>query len=107
MSDAPLVTDPSDKAQIARAEEIEKIREQVRAAAWREVLSSPVGRQVIQEILQRCKPYSNPYDPTNPHNTDFRCGEMNIGQYLLQQIDVFHADALWQMKREENKRMEV
>lgn len=107
MSDKPLVTDPSDEKQVAAAEEKRKTRDKIRAEAWRAVLSTADGRQVMQEILQRCKPYSNPYDPNNPHNTDFQCGEQNIGQYLLTQIDVFHADALWQMKREESKRMEA
>jgi len=103
----PLVKDPGDKEQVEKAEEKERLREQIRAQAWRAILNSPDGRQVLQEILQRCGVWTNPYDPTNPHNTDFRCGEMNVGQFLLKQIDVFHADALWQMRREETKRLEA
>ncbi|HEV3026863.1 MAG TPA: hypothetical protein VG457_04780 [Planctomycetota bacterium] len=107
MSDKPLVSNPNDEEQLAKAEEREKIRERIRADAWRAVLSTADGRQVVQEVLQRTGVYSNPYDSMNSHNTDFKCGEMNVGQWLLKQIDVFHADALWQMKREETKRMEA
>ncbi len=107
MSDAPLVRNPSDEEQIAKAEESEKLRERIRAQAWRAVLNTADGRQVIQEILQQCGTWSSPGDFNNVNRTFARIGQQSLGLWLVTQIDVFHADALWQMKREETKRMEV
>lgn len=104
---APLVTNPNDPEQVAKAEEKEKIREKIRAAAWRDVLSTAVGRQVIQEILQQCGRWSTPGVPGNHDTTWAKIGQQSLGIWIDAQIDLFHADALWQMKREETKRMEA
>lgn len=104
---APLVTNPNDPEQVKSAEEKEKIRERIRAEAWREILNSADGRQVIQEVLRRCGVWTSALDLENVNRTFARLGEQNVGFWLLEQIDLFHADALWQMKREEKKRMEA
>lgn len=104
---APLVTNPNDPEQVAKAEEKERIREKILAAAWRDVLSMPVGRHVIHEILKQCGRWSTPGVPGDHDMTWAKIGQQSLGIWIDTQIDLFHADALWQMKQEEKKRMEA
>lgn len=107
MSNAPLITNPNDEEQLDKALEKEKIREKIRAQAWRAVLSTADGRQVIREILVACHVDGIAADVNNAYTTYMMLGEQNVGNWLKVQIDVFHADAFWQMKQEDKKRMEV
>jgi hypothetical protein len=106
VSDKPLVTNPNDKKQVEAAEEVAKRRERVRAEAWRFVLNTEQGRQVMQEILEQSGVDRTAAAPDSVNWTFLSLGSQNLGYFIKEQIDVFHEDALWQMKREQKRRME-
>lgn len=107
MSQKPLVTNPNDPKQVAEAEKKEKTRDQIRAEVWRAVLSTEDGRHILQEILNVSRVGKAVADVHNVNGTFFMLGEQNVGHWLRDQIKLFHSDALWQMEREETKRMEA
>lgn len=50
------------------------------------VLRLPQGRRVLLMILEQCGVYRNAYTGER-QATDFRCGEQNIGLFLIGQIE--------------------
>lgn len=106
MSDKPLVTNPNDPDQVKAAEEKQKLRDRIRADSWRAVLSTEDGRLVLQEILNVARVGKGVADVNNVNATFMQLGMQNVGHWIRDEISLFHADALWQMKREEQKRME-
>lgn len=48
------------------------------------VMNDKRGRRVINRLLEKTGVYKNPF--TGNSETFFRCGEMNIGQYLIAEI---------------------
>lgn len=106
MTGKPLVTNPNDPAQVEAAEKKEKTREQIRAEAWRAVLSSEDARLVLQEILNIARVGKAVADVDSVNRTFMLLGEQNVGHWIKDQIKLFHQDALWQMEREQTKRME-
>ena len=69
----------------------------------RSIMITSPGRAWMFRKLVRLHIYSNPYS-ANPHDTAFSCGELNIGQMLVAEIDRACPDMYLLMMREANER---
>ena len=76
-SDPVQVNTAKKKAGRTRADRLEFV-----AAA----MTTSQGRAWFYDHLLRCKVFKNPYTSDNPRDTDFRCGELNIGLMVLDDI---------------------
>jgi hypothetical protein len=75
-----------------RAKELEDLRH---------VLSDPRGRRVINRLLEKTGVYRNPF--TGNSETYFRCGEMNIGQFIVAEVQAVSPDSYTNLLKEFNE----
>jgi hypothetical protein len=49
-------------------------------------MSHEEGRAWFHNLLTRCRVFNHPFVSGDPHATSFRCGELNIGNQILGDI---------------------
>jgi hypothetical protein len=62
------------------------------------VLSDARGRRVINRLLEKTGVYRNPF--TGNSETYFRCGEMNVGQFLIAEVQSVSPDSYMNLLKE-------
>ena len=72
-----------------RSKEIEDLRY---------VLNDKRGRRVINRLLEKTGVYRNPF--TGNSETYFRCGEMNIGQFIIAEVQAVSPDRYTNLLKE-------
>jgi hypothetical protein len=65
------------------------------------VLGDARGRRVINRLLEKTGVYRNPF--TGNSETYFRCGEMNIGQFLVAEVQSVSPDSYMNLLKEFNQ----
>lgn len=76
------------------------VREQeIKDFVW--LMTHKQGRRVMQRLLSMTGVFRNPYVPGDEGGTNFRCGEQNIGQQLLAEIDQLCPDKYCLMLKEQ------
>jgi len=75
-----------------RAKELEDLRF---------VLSDKRGRRVINRLLEKTGVYRNPF--TGNSETYFRCGEMNVGQFIIAEVQAVSPDSYTNLLKEFNE----
>ena len=90
--------DPVDLAAQAQASadvaEAERLLQIIRDDDFQWVMSTKIGRRFIFRLLEVTGVFRNPYVGSR-EQTDFKCGEMNVGQRYLADImrlcpELFH-----------------
>lgn len=87
-----LSTDLTKEQKNKRAKEIEDLRF---------VLNDQRGRRVINRLLEKTGVYRNPF--TGNSETYFRCGEMNIGQFIVAEVQAVSPDSYTNLLKEFNE----
>jgi hypothetical protein len=87
-----IETDLSKEQKNKRAKELEDLRY---------VLNDPRGRRVINRLLEKTGVYRNPF--TGNSETYFRCGEMNIGQFIVAEVQSVSPDSYTNLLKEFNE----
>lgn len=90
-SDPSQVNKARKKAARTRADRLEFIKA---------AMSVEQGRAWFYDILNRCHILRQPFVAGDPHSTSFRCGEMNIGAMILDDIQTAAPDDYIKMVRE-------
>lgn len=49
-------------------------------------MSHAEGRSWFFDLLNRCRVFHHPFVDGDPHKTSFRCGELNVGNQVLADI---------------------
>ena len=65
------------------------------------VLSDKRGRRVINRLLEKTGVYRNPF--TGNSETYFRCGEMNVGQFIIAEVQAVSPDSYTNLLKEFNE----
>lgn len=65
------------------------------------VMGDKRGRRVFLKLLERTGVYRNPF--TGNSETFFKCGEMNIGQYLIAEIQALGGNSYADLLKENVK----
>lgn len=79
-------------------EQVKKAREQagfdkaMELDVIKNVMASAPGRRWIYSWLARCHIYSTPFRPSEQDTTSFNCGEQNIGQQLIADVQAAAPD---------------
>jgi hypothetical protein len=87
-----LDADASKERDKKRAKQLEDLRF---------VLGDARGRRVINRLLEKTGVYRNPF--TGNSETYFRCGEMNIGQFLVAEVQSVSPDSYINLLKEFNE----
>jgi hypothetical protein len=87
-----LSTDLTKEQKNKRAKEIEDLRF---------VLNDQRGRRVINRLLEKTGVYRNPF--TGNSETYFRCGEMNIGQFIVAEVQAVSPESYTNLLKEFNE----
>ena len=87
-----ISTDLSKEQKNKRAKEIEDLRF---------VLNDQRGRRVINRLLDKTGVYRNPF--TGNSETYFRCGEMNIGQFIVAEVQAVSPESYTNLLKEFNE----
>ena len=87
-----ISTDLSKEQKNKRAKEIEDLRF---------VLNDQRGRRVINRLLEKTGVYRNPF--TGNSETYFRCGEMNIGQFIVAEVQAVSPESYTNLLKEFNE----
>lgn len=87
-----IETDLSKEQKNKRAKELEDLRY---------VLNDQRGRRVINRLLEKTGVYRNPF--TGNSETYFRCGEMNIGQFIVSEVQSVSPDSYTNLLKEFNE----
>lgn len=67
-------------------------------------MSHSEGRAWFLDLLNRCRVFNQPFVDGDPHKTSFRCGELNIGNQVLSDIQDAAPDKYIVMIQEGNLR---
>lgn len=86
---ADIPTDNSKEQKDKRLKELEDLRF---------VLGDKRGRRVINRLLAKTGVYRNPF--TGNSETYFRCGEMNVGQYIIAEVQAVSPDSYANLLKE-------
>ena len=78
--------DLSDPMQVADRNKELRSRESGVKGVVKGIMSTPTGRRWVYDFLVKCHLYTNPFSGEKPLTTAFMCGEMNIGQQLLAEV---------------------
>ena len=87
-----LSTDLTKEQKNKRAKEIEDLRF---------VLNDQRGRRVFNRLLEKTGVYRNPF--TGNSETYFRCGEMNIGQFIVAEVQAVSPESYTNLLKEFNE----
>lgn len=87
-----ISTDLTKEQKNKRAKEIEDLRF---------VLNDQRGRRVINRLLEKTGVYRNPF--TGNSETYFRCGEMNIGQFIVAEVQAVSPESYTNLLKEFNE----
>lgn len=85
----------------AETEEAARLRQRIAVDDLKLLMSQVQGRRFVWRLLERTGVFRNPF--TGNSETYFRCGEMNIGQWLLGQIHEHCPDRYHQMVKEQQQ----
>lgn len=80
------MTDTSDPRQIEKAIKAAKTKDEVREEGLRQTLSSAQGRAWLFYLIEKCGPGQNPFS-SDPLRMAFSCGELNIGNLVIGEIN--------------------
>lgn len=90
--------DADTEAQVAKDEAA--AQQDAEDIKW--LMASKQGRRVAWRLLARTKVFHNPFAAVDPQ-TNFSCGEMNVGQWFLAEVMEHSPDAFLQMFKERKK----
>lgn len=94
----------ADSADLKHAAKLARQSEREDEDTIRSIMATSAGRAWMYRKLVRCHIYTNPYAQSD-RDTAFQCGEMNIGQMLLAEVDRTCPDTYLLMMREANDRI--
>lgn len=97
----PLDTGAETAAK-AKADEAERFRKRAQADDFRWLMTHKQGRRLMWELLASTGVFRNPYVVGDQSMTDFRCGEMNIGQRYFARIHEMCPEKYQLMVQEQN-----
>ncbi len=87
-----MAYDANDEKQVKSAKKQAKFDDALRLDVIKTVMQSPPGRSWIYNWLSRCHIYSTPFILGHPDVTAFNCGEQNIGQQLIADVQAAAPD---------------
>lgn len=93
--------DPLNADSIPEAGKEQKSKRAKELEDLRFVLSDKRGRRVINRLLEKTGVYRNPF--TGNSETYFRCGEMNIGQFVIAEVQAVSPDSYTNLLKEFNE----
>lgn len=76
----------NDEKQVAKAKKDAELSGALRLDVIKNVMQTPAGRAWIYDWLSRCHVYSTPFILGASDGTAFACGEQNIGQQLIADV---------------------
>lgn len=76
-SDPEAVNKKSKRSARTRADRLEFVKA---------AMQHPQGRAWFYDTILRCRVFNNPFNADDQHTTSFRCGELNIGLQILDDI---------------------
>ncbi len=79
-----LDIDVGDKAQVKAEQKKFKTKKLIELEAWKDVLKTKQGRDVLWRILRQCAIYDSPV--THPQETFRQLGHRDIGRWILEEI---------------------
>lgn len=94
--------DTSDPKQIYEVKKQAKASAKRTAAMVGAIMDLQQGREWMFSLLSFCGVFTNPF-ATDPHRTAFLCGQMNVGQRVLAELQE-HTARQYLTMIEENKR---
>lgn len=89
MSDEEIVAQNKDKAQIARAQELED---------FRTILKTTEGRRFIWRLLSHCKVFGSIWSPSA--SIHYLAGKQDVGHFVLSEITEADENFLLKMMKE-------
>ena len=95
--------DASNKRHIAVASRAAKADDDARRVFINTIMGVASGRAYVHDLLVYCHVFAQPF-AADPHDTSFRCGQLDVGQVLLRDIMSFCPDNYVTMMREANVR---
>jgi hypothetical protein len=98
MASTPYQTNAADARQVRAASRAEEKREEQFRGSLKAVLSTPEGRRVLGELLDRAGLYRTSWDPSA--RIHFNEGRRNFGLELLAQIQEASEELYLDMERE-------
>lgn len=78
--------DTADKEQVNKARKKSARTRAERLEFIKAAMSVEPGRSWFYDLLVRCRCFNQPFIAGDPHATSFRCGELNIGNMVLDDI---------------------
>lgn len=94
--------DTSDKEQVNKVRKKSARTRADRLAFVEASMNIEQGRAWFYDFLRRCHVFQTPYIGGDPHGTSFKCGELNIGLMVLDDIQTIAPSSYVKMI-EENK----
>lgn len=91
--------DASDAASVKSARKKARHEAAKRAEIIKGLMSTPQNRKWFYDLLVKCHIYTNPHTH-DALQTSFNCGEMNIGQQVLAELEGSATDLYLLMIRE-------
>lgn len=92
--------DANDEKQVNKARKQAAFDDALKLDVIRNVMVNAAGRGWIYSWLERCHIYSTPFTPGQQDATDFKCGEQNIGQQLIADVQIAAPDLYLTMIQE-------
>jgi len=92
--------DANDEKQVKKARKQAEIDKAFELDVIKGVMQTIPGRKWVYTLLNRCHIYSTPFSPGQQDVTDFKCGEQNIGNQLLADVQEAAPDLYMQMIQE-------
>lgn len=96
-----MTFDSSDPRAVEKAIKANKTIEDVREEGLRQTMTSVQGRAWVYKLIEICGPGQNPFSP-DALRMAFACGELNIGNQLVAQINAL-APELYLVMMKENQ----
>lgn len=99
MADEVHPLDVGDAASVKAVRKDAKLEAEQDIEVLRTVMSIEPGRRWMHKLLVKCHCFANPFSK-DPLVTAFSCGEMNIGQQILIELNNHCTDTYLQMMKE-------
>jgi putative methionine-R-sulfoxide reductase with GAF domain len=99
MAEEPL--DLGDPKSVKAKRRTAKQVTQRRNATVSQLMATPEGREWFYELLDFCGIYRNPHSVSGPYQTAFNCGETNVGQKVLADLQSACPDLYLKMLEEQ------
>lgn len=94
-----LVDNAADESQVKNAERLEKLAENQQREDIKWLMSSPSGRRIVWNILERCEVNGSIFT-NDPYILSYRSGQQDIGHWLLGIVGTHDNEGLFTMMKE-------